>query len=166
MIISLDNIQLFETKYYFIENRLHKNLTKNFLNFLIDRIKTFGYYVKYTNEEIMEKNKMSLIEAKANILKALAHPTRLWMVEKLSEGERCVCKFTEEIDSDFSTISKHLSVLKQAGIVEDRKQGKQVFYRLKVPCILNFMNCIESIIKTRMEDQINLLKHSFKRDSL
>ena len=113
------------------------------------------------------KNKNNLlIEAKADLLKALAHPTRLWMVEKLSEGERCVCRFTEEIDSDFSTISKHLSILKQAGIVEDRKQGKQVFYKLKVPCILNFMNCIESIIKTRMEDQIKALKHSFKKEAL
>lgn len=110
----------------------------------------------------MKNKKMPLIEAKAVLIKALAHPTRLWMVEKLSEGERCVCKFTEEIDSDFSTISKHLSILKQAGIVEDRKQGKQVFYKLKVPCILNFMNCIESIIKNRVKDQVLMLKNSFK----
>ena len=114
----------------------------------------------------MKNNEKVLIQAKADFLKALAHPTRLWMVEKLAQGERCVCTFTEEISSDFSTISKHLLVLKQAGIVEDRKQGKQVFYTLKVPCILNFMNCIDNIIKEKFQDQINLFKKSFPEETL
>ncbi|MCK5914713.1 MAG: helix-turn-helix transcriptional regulator, partial [Deltaproteobacteria bacterium] len=92
------------------------------------------------------KEKM-IYEAKAKILKALAHPTRLWMAEQLGGGERCVCEFVNEIDADFSTISKHLSVLKQAGIVADDKRGKQVFYRLKVPCVLSFMSCVEAVIE-------------------
>ncbi|MDF3130078.1 metalloregulator ArsR/SmtB family transcription factor [Kiritimatiellaeota bacterium B1221] len=99
-----------------------------------------------------------IYEAKAKVLKALAHPTRLWMAEQLVEGERCVCEFADAIDADFSTISKHLSVLKQAGIVVDDKRGKQVFYRLKVPCILNFMSCIESVIESQVKSQAALLK--------
>ncbi|WNO10680.1 metalloregulator ArsR/SmtB family transcription factor [Teredinibacter sp. KSP-S5-2] len=99
----------------------------------------------------MNPKDKALYEAKARILKALAHPTRLWMAEELVNGERCVCEFTDVIDADFSTISKHLSVLKQAGIVEDEKRGKQVFYRLKVPCVLKFTQCIEAVIQSQLE---------------
>ena len=58
-----------------------------------------------------------LIEAKTAVLKALAHPTRLFMVETLAKGEKCVCKFVEAIEADFSTISNHLAVLINAGLV-------------------------------------------------
>lgn len=106
----------------------------------------------------MNKKNQALLEAKAKVLKALSHPTRLYIVEQLAQGEKCVCKFTEEINADFSTISKHLSVLKQAGLVKDEKRGKMVFYSLQVPCVLNFMACIESVVKTNLEAQIALLK--------
>ncbi|PJC87914.1 transcriptional regulator [Vibrio sp. HA2012] len=103
-----------------------------------------------------EKDKR-LYEAKARVLKALAHPTRLWMAEQLVDGERCVCEFVERIDADFSTISKHLSVLKQAGIIDSDKRGKQVFYRLKVPCLLQSMRCIETIISSHATEQTALV---------
>ncbi|MBM9510947.1 ArsR/SmtB family transcription factor [Desulfogranum marinum] len=105
----------------------------------------------------MDKKQKAIIEAKANVLKALAHPTRLWMAEQLEHGEKCVCELAESIDADFSTISKHLSVLKQAGVVADEKRGKQVYYRLKVPCILKYMTCIEAVIKNQAEEQVKLL---------
>ncbi|ADW18978.1 transcriptional regulator, ArsR family [Desulfobulbus propionicus DSM 2032] len=100
---------------------------------------------------------MALIVAKANVLKALGHPTRLWMAEQLVDGEKCVCELAEFIDADFSTISKHLSVLKQAGVVEDEKRGKQVYYRLKVPCVLKYMSCVEAVIKTTVKEQVEML---------
>lgn len=105
----------------------------------------------------MNTKDKSIYDAKAKVLKSLAHPTRLWIVEKLSEGERCVCEFVDAIDADFSTISKHLSVLKQAGIVTDEKRGKQVYYRLKVPCVLNFMSCVEAVLKDQARTQMELL---------
>ena len=105
----------------------------------------------------MTPQEKKLYEAKANIIKALAHPTRLWMTEQLVQGEKCVFEFVEVIGADFSTISKHLSILKQAGILEDEKRGKQVYYRLKVPCILNFMNCIEAVIQAKTQAQSALL---------
>lgn len=85
-------------------------------------------------------------EERAMIVKALAHPSRLMMVDELARGERCVCDLTELVGSDISTVSKHLNVLKKSGIVEDEKRGKQVYYRLRVPCILNFFHCIESVL--------------------
>ncbi|WP_461208737.1 ArsR/SmtB family transcription factor [Desulfocurvus sp. DL9XJH121] len=84
-------------------------------------------------------------EARAGIMKALAHPVRLFMVEELSHGERCVCELTDMVGLDVSTVSKHLSVLKNVGIVADDKRGKQVFYRLRTPCVLNFFQCITSV---------------------
>ena len=96
-------------------------------------------------------------ETKAKVFKALAHPTRLWMVEQLADGERCVCEFANVVDADFSTVSKHLAVLKQAGIVEDDKRGKQVFYRLKVPCLLQFTNCVDAVVRTQAEAHAALI---------
>ena len=87
------------------------------------------------------------MEARAKVMKALAHPTRLFIVDELSRGERCVCDLTEKIGADVSTVSKHLSVLRGAGIVLDDKRGVQVFYRLRVPCILNFFGCVEAVLE-------------------
>lgn len=84
---------------------------------------------------------------RARVMKAMAHASRLMMIDELSRGERCVCDLQELVGYDMSTVSKHLSVLKKAGIVEDERRGKQVYYRLKVPCILNFFQCVESVIE-------------------
>ncbi len=81
----------------------------------------------------------------ARIIKALAHPTRLFIVDELSRGERCVCEITDMIGVEMPTVSRHLGVLKSAGILEDEKRGLQVFYRLRVPCVLNFFKCIEAV---------------------
>jgi DNA-binding transcriptional ArsR family regulator len=85
------------------------------------------------------------------------------MAEQLAGGEKCVCELVEDIDADFSTVSKHLTVLKQAGVVIDEKRGKQVYYRLKVPCILQFMPCIEAVIEATAQQHIELVekKRSF-----
>ncbi|KJS03600.1 MAG: ArsR family transcriptional regulator [Desulfobulbaceae bacterium BRH_c16a] len=99
----------------------------------------------------MTEREKALVEAKANVFKALGHPTRLWMAERLAAGEQCVCELVVDVDVDFSTISKHLSILKQAGVVASEKRGKQVYYRLKVPCILNLMPCVETVIQASIE---------------
>jgi ArsR family transcriptional regulator len=95
----------------------------------------------------------ALFEARAEIVKALAHPTRLFIVNELSKGERCVCELRDEIGADMSTVSKHLSVLKNAGVVEDDKRGLQVFYRLRCPCILNFFGCVENVLQENARRQ-------------
>ena len=86
-------------------------------------------------------------EIRARIIKAMAHPTRLFIVDELSRGERCVCELRDMIGADISTVSKHLSVLKTAGILEDDKRGLQVWYRLRVPCILSFFGCVDEVIR-------------------
>ncbi len=104
----------------------------------------------------LDQKQKAMYEAKANVLKALGHPTRLWMAEQLQDGEKCVCEFAEKIEADISTISKHLSVLKQAGVVKDEKRGKKVYYTLRVPCILQYLPCVEEVISHRIDEQRKL----------
>ena len=94
----------------------------------------------------MDSKTKQKYEARARVIKAMAHPSRLFIVDELSRGERCVCELRDMIGADISTVSKHLSVLKDAGILEDEKRGLQVFYRLRVPCILNFFGCVEGVL--------------------
>ncbi len=79
---------------------------------------------------------------RAAIFKALGHPARLRIVEELLAGERCVCELVDVSSGGWSTVSRHLSVLKAAGIVEDDKRGLQVFYRLALPCVGTFLDCL------------------------
>jgi ArsR family transcriptional regulator len=97
-------------------------------------------------------------EARARIVKAMAHPTRLFIVDELSRGERCVCELTEMVGADMSTVSKHLAVLRGAGIVEDDKRGSQVYYSLKCPCVLRFFDCVEAVLQRSAEEQAALVE--------
>lgn len=83
----------------------------------------------------------------ARVFKALGHQTRLFMVLELGRGERCVNELQELIGADVSTVSKHLSVLREAGLVRDERRGSQVFYSLTAPCVLSFMGCIDGLTK-------------------
>lgn len=105
-----------------------------------------------------DDHKKRHLEARARVLKAMAHPSRLFIIEELDKGEQCVCDLTAMIGADISTVSKHLSVLKQAGLVVDDKRGNQVFYRLRVPCILNFFGCVESVLESQAREQTVLLE--------
>jgi len=100
-----------------------------------------------------------LIDLKAEVLKALGHPTRLLIVEMLGDGEKCVCEINKAIAADHSTVSKHLSILKKAGVLTDRKQGLKVYYKLEVPCILKFIGCITSVIESRAKKEISALEN-------
>ena len=101
----------------------------------------------------MNRKTHARFEARARIVKDLAHPTRLFLVDELSRGTRCVCELQRMVGADMSTVSKHLSILKTAGIVEIDKRGAQVYYSLRVPCILKFFGCIEAVLTSVAADQ-------------
>lgn len=98
--------------------------------------------MKAMKNDIQKKYK-----SRSDIMKALAHPTRLFIVDFLSNGEKCVCEIVEQVGVDISTISKHLLVMKNAGLVEDEKRGLNVYYKLICPCISDLFNCVETIKK-------------------
>ncbi len=92
------------------------------------------------------QRKPAQFREQARVMKALAHPTRMFIVDELSRGERCVCELTDMIGAEMPTVSRHLSLLKGAGLVEDEKRGSRIFYRLRVPCCLSFLKCVESVL--------------------
>ena len=102
----------------------------------------------------MDKINWRIYNTRAKIIKALAHQSRLFIVEELKSGEQCVCKLSEMIGSDISTVSRHLSVLKNAGIVQGEKRANQVFYSLRVPCVLNFLGCVEAVLEENAKEQL------------
>jgi len=97
-------------------------------------------------------------DARARIIKALAHPTRLFIVDEIAKGEQCVCDLTAMIGADISTVSKHLSVLKQAGLVADEKRGLMVYYRLKTPCLTGLFDCVEGVLRSNGKSRVARLQ--------
>ena len=99
-----------------------------------------------------------LYQRRADVLKALAHPSRLLIVDVLNDrGEVGACDLMEMLGSDQSTVWKHLSILKQSGIIDDRKAGKKSIYRLTRPCVMNFFQCIEQVMQENLKEQSKLL---------
>ncbi len=100
------------------------------------------------------------LELRAKIFKALGHPSRLKMVEGLFAGERCVCELQAMVGSDISTVSKHLNILKEAGILQDERRGTSIYYSLRMKCVANFLSCVEDFVGERLEQQIKMLSQS------
>ena len=94
------------------------------------------------------------ITEQAKIFKALGHPSRLTMVDALRDGEKCVCELRELVSDDMSTVSKHLSVLKSAGIVTSEKRGTNIYYRLAMTCLGQFLQCTAQTIRQRAADRL------------
>lgn len=89
---------------------------------------------------------MSIKEKKVLILKGMAHPVRMGIVEYLSgTGELCVCDITERFSCDRTTISKHLALLRELGILSCRKEGLHIYYRLEMKCLATLLDCIEKV---------------------
>ena len=79
-------------------------------------------------------------------LKALAHPSRLAAVELLARGERCVCELQKAMGSDLSTVSRHLRLLVDAGLLQSRRQGRWIYYRLRTACLPGFLDCVDAVL--------------------
>jgi len=97
----------------------------------------------------MDKATTERLAVRAKVMKAMAHPTRLYIVEELARGERCVHELTDMVGADMSTVSKHLALLKSVGIVSDERRGNRVYYNLAMRCVLGFFECIEDVLSQR-----------------
>jgi DNA-binding transcriptional ArsR family regulator len=102
----------------------------------------------------VDKAELMRFEAQAQIMKALSHPTRLFVAHQLGQGEKCVGELTEMVGADTSTVSKHLALLKGAGIVDTRRHGTTIYYSLKMKCVLNFFVCVNDVLKKKVESQL------------
>lgn len=96
-------------------------------------------------------------EMQARVISALAHPIRVAVADLLKDGEVCVCEIAERIGAERSNTSRHLAIMLKAGVVKTRKDGLQVFYSLRTPCILNFLSCATRTLEQNLKQQAKAL---------
>jgi ArsR family transcriptional regulator len=99
----------------------------------------------------------AVLEQKVAILKGLAHPVRLSIVEALADSEMCVCDIAEMFHFDRTTISKHLALMKNLGILEDRKEGLKVYYSLRIRCLPSMLSCIEKVVEGNDPERVFIM---------
>ncbi len=104
------------------------------------------------------KNQQLLYDKQAEIIKAIAHPLRIAIIDFLRQGQQCVCDIATHVGAERSNVSRHLSLMVSAGVLESHKQGLKVIYKLKTPCILNFFKCITQVIKQQAKENEKLLR--------
>ena len=104
------------------------------------------------------ESKQRLFEKQAEIAKAVAHPLRIAIIDFLKDGEQCVCDIARHVRSERSNVSRHLSVMVKAGVLEFRKDGLKVIYRLKCVCILDFFSCVTGVLRQQAKENERLLK--------
>jgi len=97
-------------------------------------------------------------KARARIMKALASPVRLMIVDELSRGERCMCELQPLFPMNKSTLSRHVTALKNVGIVSERREGVRCFLKLQTPCILNVFDCAMGVIRAEAKRQAKLAR--------
>jgi DNA-binding transcriptional ArsR family regulator len=105
---------------------------------------------------MLNKRKRILFEKQAEIAKAIAHPLRIAILDFLKNKEQCVCDIAEQVGSEQSNVSRHLSVMIKAGVLEYRKEGLKVIYKLKTPCILDCFSCITACLKQQVKENEKL----------
>lgn len=105
-----------------------------------------------------------LYQMKADFLKALAHPSRIRILEHLRTQERCVCRFTEDLDLEQSNVSQHLAVLKKQEIVSSRKEGMNMIYRVNHPEVFRILDMIDEVLYSQVHSAMDLLKPARKSD--
>lgn len=93
----------------------------------------------------------TVYEMRAEVMKALAHPSRLMIADALAGGERCVCELQELVGTSMPTVSRHLAQMRNAGIVSARREGNQVFYSLTCPCVMRVFPCIDEVLRNERE---------------
>ncbi|MFZ2658523.1 MAG: metalloregulator ArsR/SmtB family transcription factor [Victivallales bacterium] len=97
-------------------------------------------------------------EIKAGIIKAMANPIRLMIIDELGRGDKCVCELLPMFKLDQSTLSRHLSQLKKNGIITEKKEGVKVIHHLATPCILKVFECIMNVAKEDFNRKRRTLK--------
>jgi DNA-binding transcriptional ArsR family regulator len=97
-----------------------------------------------------------LLELKADVLKALGQPTRLKILELLRGGERCVCEIFPAIQEEQSNVSRHLALMKAAGILASRKEGQMVHYRVRDPQVFKLLDGVNTLLKTHLDERKTL----------
>jgi len=106
---------------------------------------------------MVARKKQMLFERQAQIVKAIAHPLRIAIIDFLRDTEQCVCDIAAHLGSERSNVSRHLAVMVAAGVLEHRKEGLKVIYKLKTSCAIDFLSCVNRFLKAQAKENQKLL---------
>ena len=106
----------------------------------------------------MDREAKRLYQLKAAVIAAAGHPIRLAIIDLLKDGEQCVCVIAEFVDAKRSNVSRHLGVLLTSGVVSQRKDGLKMMYALRTRCVLNFMSCVEGVLRENAREASKVLQ--------
>jgi len=106
----------------------------------------------------MNKADSQLLDRKADVFNALAHPLRLAIVEFLRNGERCVCEIVDYAGAEQSNTSRHLALMVRGGVLTKRKKGLNVYYRVRCACVLDFLDCVDGVLRAQLQETEQMLK--------
>jgi len=106
----------------------------------------------------MDREQQRLYKLKADVIAAAGHPIRLAVIDFLKDGEQCVCDIAEFVGAKRSNVSRHLGVLLKAGVVSQRKDGLKMMYGLRTRCVLNFMKCVEGVLRENAQEASKVLR--------
>lgn len=98
-----------------------------------------------------------LLELRSDILKALAQPTRIKILDFLRDGERCVCEIFPAIGEEQSNTSRHLNLMMDAGVLSRRKEGLKIYYAIKHPEILQVVDLVSRVVEAEITGRHQLL---------
>jgi ArsR family transcriptional regulator len=107
---------------------------------------------------MQKHNKHLQYQKQAEVAKAIGHPLRVAILHFLRDGEQCVCDIADHVGSERSNVSRHLSVMVRAGILEYHKEGLKVIYKLRTPCVIEFFSCVTDVLKQQARENEQLLK--------
>jgi ArsR family transcriptional regulator len=98
------------------------------------------------------------IQLKSEVLKALAQPTRLKILELLRNGERCICEIVPAINGEQSNISRHISTMQKSHLITTRKDGVKVMVKVRDPRVFEILDTVGLFLKTQMQEQSRLMR--------
>jgi DNA-binding transcriptional ArsR family regulator len=107
----------------------------------------------------------SLRQFKAEIFQALGHPTRVAILEYLSYGEMTVGRLCEKVEIEQANASQHLAILRNKHLVETRKDGNQIFYRLRSPLVKDMLELMRKYFFDHMNEAMQMLRHEQRERS-
>ena len=102
--------------------------------------------------------KQKLYEKQAEVVKGFAHALRIAILDFVKDGEKCVCDIAEQVGAEQSNVSRHLAVMVSSGVLVSRKQGLKVMYRVKTPCVLEFLGCVNRCLLEQAQEHEHILK--------
>ncbi len=107
----------------------------------------------------METMQKRILTLKAEVLQAIAQPIRLAVIELLADGEMCVCDIATSVGAERSNVSRHLGIMLKAGVLDVRKDGLKMIYRIKTPCLLKFLSCVNNVVREKIKSEAAVLEN-------